>query len=320
MSEKNLIYKNKRYKKKIISISDKINLDVFSKIIYSKLLIYMTNKNEYNPINIKPLSIKRILLNGQLKPNEFILFFLYKESLKKSKSKNSIKEKDYNEEITEDEDEDVAAIKKDEDEAEQKNKTNSINKENLNVVIKNKNENIFNPEFPLLHNKITNTYSNIENLPIKYINLIIFYNKITISVDYLKCFYLILFFCGISNLIYFLIILSNFNFNFLGFNNLYQIFYAPLGFLLIATGIFGYKKINENIYNDKACLILTQLSFISPMCSFALSRFSSEDNIKRNVMIDIIINLLSSFISFICIIILKEVKRVQNSEKNILEV
>ena len=306
MSEKNLIYKNRKYKKKLISNSDNISLDIFSKISPLKLLIYITNQNESNPISIKAFSIRRILLNGQLKPNEFILFYLYKESLKKSRSKNKKKEEDINEEITEDEDENAAAI--------------NNNNENINLIIKNKNENIFNPEFPLLKNKITNTYSNIENLPNKYINLIIFYNKITISIDYLKCFYLTLFLCGIFNLINYLFFLYNKNIDFLGFNMLYYIFYFLLAFLLMTTGIFGYKKINENIYNDKICLGLTQLSFISPIFSLALSRISSEDSFHRNVITEIIINFISSFLSFLCIIILKEVKRVQNSDKNIIEI
>ena len=319
MSEKNLIYKNKKYKKKLISISDDINLDIFSKIQSSKLLIYTANKNDSNPLSIKAFSLKKILINGQLKPNEYILFFLYKESLKKSKSKNKKKEENIiNEEVTEDEDENATAIKK--DEIEQKDQSNNNNKENIYLDIKNKNENIFNPEFPLLQNKITNTYSNIENLPQKYINLIIFYNKITISIDYLKCFYLTLFFCGIFNLINFLILLSKKNINFLGFNNLYYIFYFLLAFLLMATGIFGYRKINENAYNDKFCFALTQLSFISPIFCFVLSRIPSEDNTKRNGIIDIIVNFISSIISFFCIIILKEVKRAQNSEKNIIEI
>lgn len=318
MSEKNLIYKNRKYKKKLISNSDNISLDTFSKMFSLKLLIYMANQNKSNPINIKAFSIKRILLNGQLNPNEFILFYFYKESLKKSRSKNKKKEEDINEEITEDEDENAAAIKK--DDVENKNQTINNNNENINLIIKNKNENIFNPEFPLLKNKITNTYSNIENLPNKYINLIIFYNKITISIDYLKCFYLTLFLCGIFNLINYLFFLYNKNIDFLGFNMLYYIFYFLLAFLLMTTGIFGYKKINENVYNDRICLGLTQLSFISPIFSLALSRISSEDSFHRNVITDIIINFISSFLSFLCIIILKEVKRVQNSDKNIIEI
>ena len=320
MSEKNLIYKNKTYKKKLISISD---IGTFSKMFSSKILqqiflIYMANKNKSNPINIKAFSIKRILLNGHLKPNDFILFYFYKESFKKSGVRNIKQKEVINEEITDDEDENAVAIKKGNEE--QKNQTNNNNKEKINLDIKNKNENIFNPEFPLLRNKITNTYSNIDNLPKKYINLIIFYNKITISIDYLKCFYLTLFFCGIFNLINYLAVLSNKNINFLGFYNLYYIFYFILAFILMATGFFGYKKINENVYNDKICLGLTQLSFISPIFSFVLSRISSEDNVNRNTILDIIINLLSSFISFLCIMILKEVKRVQNSEKNIIEI
>ena len=40
----------------------------------------------------------------------------------------------------------------------------SDTKDAMNLNVKNKNENIFDPELPLLQNKISNTFSSIENI------------------------------------------------------------------------------------------------------------------------------------------------------------
>jgi len=126
-----------------------------------------------------------------------------------------------------------------------------------------------------------------------------------------------LFFCGIFNLIYFFDILFDKNKTSSNYDNFYHIFYFPLAALLMITGIYGYKKINENIYDDELCIWLTHACFLSPICSFALSRISSEDNVRNNIMMNYVINFISCFFSFFCIIILKEAERVKNSEKNI---
>ena len=195
-----------------------------------------------------------------------------------------------------------------------------LNRDKQDMILdaKNKNDVFFSSDIPLLKDRISNTFSNIENLPKKYINLIILCNKITINLDYLKCFYLTLFCCGLFNLIYLYNVLFDKNRNSLYLDNIYHLFCFPLAIILIITGIYGYKKVKENVYDNDMCLFLTHLSFICPLCSFALSRFCCEDNVTKRIMMNLIINFISSFISFFSIIILKEAVRENNCEKNIL--
>ena len=321
MSEVNIIYQDKEYnyyKDEHISNSDSINVNIVTDILSSKSSLYITNQNHSKHIEIKPLSIQKILSNGQLEPNEYILFCFYKDPLPKSRNNNRKKEKDNNEETTEeDEEESTNTIKDDE----QSQNMENLNKDKNSIIldVKNKNENIFDPKLPLLNNKIVNHFSNIENIPKKYINLIIFYNKITISIDYLKCFYLTLFFCGIFNLIYFIDILFDRKKVFSNLDNLYYISCFPLALFLMITGSYGYNKIKNNIYNDKTCIYLSYICFISPIFSFILSRICSDNDLKNNIFMNIIINFICSFLSFLCIFILKEVERIKQSEKNILQ-
>ena len=222
-----------------------------------------------------------------------------------------------NEETTEDDEESMSSVKEDEDAPNPKNinENKDKDKQDITLNIKNKQDNIFNPEFPLLQNKVTNTFSNIEHLPQKYINLIIFCNRITISLDYLKCIYLTLFICGLFNLIYFCDIFFSKN---TSLDNLYHIFCLPLAVILMITGIYGYKKVSQNKYDDENCIRLTYLSFFAPICSFAFSKIYLEENARKNFMMNVIINVISSLFSFIAITILKEFERVKNAEKNIL--
>ena len=281
---------------------------------FSKSTFYITNPNFPKNIELKQSSIKRIFSNGQLNPNKYIQFYFNKKPLTLERRK---KEKENNEETTEDEEESTATIKEDEDALSSKNLTLNKDKEKdkqaILLELKNRNENIFNPNLPLLQNRIQNTFSNLDTLPQKYINLIILCNKITISLDYLKCLYLTVFFCGLLNLIYFLNILLDKN---TSFENLYQMFCFPLALILMMTGSFGYKKAKENIYDNTINMRLTYLSCFFPIGSFGLSKMY----MKRNFMMNIGINFISSFFSFLCIIILKEVERVKNSEKIILQV
>ena len=319
MSEDNIIYQDKEYsyyKDEHISNSDSINLNIVDNILSSKTSLYITNQDHSKHIEIKPCSIKKIVSNGQLEPNEYILFCYYKDPLPESRNNNRKKEKENNDE-TEDEEESTNTIKDDD----QSQNMDNLNKEKNPIIldVKNKNENIFDPKLPLLNNKIVNHFSNIENIPKKYINLIIFYNKITISIDCLKCFYLTLFFCGIINLIYFIDILFDRKNTFSNFDNLYYISCFPLAACLMITGVYGYNKIKNNIYNDKICINLSYICLISTIFSFILSRICSDNNLKNNIFMNIIINFICSFFSFLCLFILKEVERIKQSEKNILQ-
>lgn len=296
MSEANrLVSQDKDRYPKSASLEN-TNIDEFNKIVSNKSTLYITNQFFLKDININSKSIKRIISNGELDQNEYISFYFYREKEDKKDNTNNNKVK----------------IKI------------SINKENkesaVTLNVKNKNENIFDPELPLLSNKISNTFSNIEDLPKKYINLILCGNKIIISLDYLKCFYLTIFFCGLLNLFNFvnnLFIKNGVNYK---YDNLYDIFSCPLAFVLMITGIYGFKKVNSNIYDDELCINLTNVSFILPICSFALSKLSSRRYVAKGITMNIFINFISSIFALFCLIVLKEAEREKNSEKNIIQI
>ena len=267
--------------------------------------MYITNPNFVKHIKIKSKSIKRILSNGELEPNEYIFFYFYREEDKNNNKIESIKNNKMKIKIN----------------LKESNNIKKENKEtNIALNVKNKNENIFDPELPLLSNKISNTFSNVEHFPKKYINLILCGNKIIISLDYLKCFYLTIFICGLFNLISFvnnLFIKNGANYK---YDNLYDIFSCPLALVLMVTGIYGFKKVNSNIYDDEICINLTNISFILPICSFALSKLASRRYVAKSITMNIVINLISSIFALFCIIILKEAEREKNSEKNIINI
>lgn len=315
MSEKDLILQDKEYnfdKIQNISFLNAKNVKTPRRFLQNQTLLYIRFPNNKNHIDIKASSIKRILSNGKLEQTAYISLNLDIDPLSLEKGETKRKEKETNEETTEDEEESISI--KDETNIQSPKNINS-DKQVIILDVKNKNENIFNSKLPLLKNKISNTFSNIENLPKKYINLIIFYNKFTINIDSLKCLYLTIFFCGLFNLLYFFDLFFDKN---RSLDYFYYILYFPLAVIFISTGIYGYKKVKENIYDNEICLRLTYISLISPIFSFILSKICSEISMKRNTMLNLIINFISSLFSFFCITILKEVERVNNSEKNIL--
>ena len=177
---------------------------------------------------------------------------------------------------------------------------------------------IFDPNFPLLNNKIVNTFSNIDidKVPQKYLSLIICGNKAIINLDYLKCIYPTILCCGILNLIYFINIL--FTINMQSNISFHYFLYIPLAILLIFTGFYGYKKVKKNIYDDEICIILTNLCTIAPIFCFALSRIYKEDITRSQIVINFLINIISCFFSFSSIIILKEAERMKNCERDII--
>ena len=319
MSENVIIFQDrqsdlKENKTKSITKSKK-DIDIFSKIFSEKFSFLILNHKHSIISKLKMTSIKRIMSKSNLKYNDYILLSFKNEHIS-IRGEKTIKEKEVSGEITEDEEENTVILK---NEDSTRNQTLNENKKDIILDINNKKENIFDSDIPLLKDKINNTFSNIENLPKKYINLIILCNKVTINLDHLKCCYLILFLCGFFNLIYF------FNITFYNIyiiapylENIYHFFCFPLGILLMVTGVYGYEKIKENIFDDDICLTLTHLSFITPLCSFALSRFNSEDNATKSIIMNFFINFISCFDSFFSIIILKEADRVNNCEKKIL--
>ena len=305
MSETNRLIcqdKDNHCKNKFSPSSENNNIDIFNKILSNISNMYITNQNFVKNIKIKSKSIKRIISNGELDPNEYIFFYFYREEDKNNNRMESTINNKMKIKIN---------LKKE---------SNIVNKENKETSVKNKNDNIFDPELPLLSSKISNTFSNVENFPKKYINLILCGNKIIISLDYLKCFYLTIFICGLFNLISFvnnLFIKNGANYK---YDNLYDIFSCPLALVLMVTGIYGFKKVNSNIYDDEICINLTNISFILPICSFALSKLASRRYVAKSITMNIVINLISSIFALFCIIILKEAEREKNSEKNIIQI
>ena len=317
MSSTNLILQDKEinYEKEypIIKIDNSLNSDLYEKIIKERTSFnIIISKNSLN-INLDIISLKRIFSLNQLKYNEYITLNYDKDDLNINLDVNSLNEsitffnnkktdKEINEETTEDGDESTV---KEVDKLKEKH-----NKNYINLPIKKTIDNVFDPNFLLLNNKIHNTFSNIDKFPKKYLSLIICGNKAIINLDYLKCIYPTILCCGILNLLYFINIIlkiyKNLNMNF------HYFLYIPLSMLLIITGIYGYKKVKKNIYNDEFCMILTNLSSIAPIFSFALSLIYKDKFENCHIFINFIINFLSCFFAFCCIIMLKEVKRMKN--------
>lgn len=305
--------KSECHKEICFSKSDSKSLDNFIDILLKKSSLSIKFENNSDNISIKLSSIKRIFSNGHFGINKYINYYFNKKLLSQLEINNLIKEKEINDETTEEDEEETTTVIIKENEPSESQKNIGKDRQVIQIDVKNKNENIFNPELPLLNQKITNTFSNIENMPNKYINLIILCNKITINIDFLKYLYLTLFFCGLLNLKWFLIFLFG---KIKIYDLLYHFFLFPMALLLMITGLYGYKKVNKNIYDDKYCLIFTYLSFFAPLLGFSLSKISSEDFIKKKLMVNNIINFISSLFSFFCITIIKEIKRVNSFEKD----
>ena len=326
MSERNLFLQdidknrnkghiNNRYK-------NLINIDLPDKIISEQSSLNIIVKNKEEILNIDIFSVKRIFSLNQLDYKDYINFTFDKDDLNLKSEEPSLSEsltistsrsihKEINDETTDDDGEE-SIIKEDD-------KLNKdVNKNDLSLPIKKKNDHIFDPNYPLLNNKICNTFSNLETVPTKYLSLIICGNKAIISIDYLKCMYPSILFCGIYNLIYFISIVFNSNIN---LDRIYHYFlYIPLSILLIITGLYGYRKVKKNIYDDKFSLILTNLCIISPIFFLTLTRIYQEEYEKSHFILNFIINLISCFCSFSCIIILKEFERVKNSGKDLINI
>ena len=323
MSDNNLILQENEYKSsKKLSILKNNKLTVessFNKLISQQTSLNIIIFNNSSAFHLDISSIKRIFSLNQLDYKEYITLSSGKDELNINSEKHSLSEsititlqrkteKQLNEETNDDregsstkEDDDLNIHKKQKD---------------INIPVQKKPDNIFDPDFPLLNNKIVNTFSSIDKVPQKYLSLIICGNKAIISLDYLKCIYPTILCCGIFNLLYFVNILFSINTQ---LNLSFHYFlYIPLALLLIITGFYGYKKVKKNIYDDEFCIILTNLCTIAPIFSFALSWIYKEEIDKSQIIANFLNNFISCFSSFSCIIILKEAERVKNCEKDII--
>lgn len=324
MSENNLMlqdYLPKR-ERKSLKIKDHklIDSSLFQEVISEQSSLNITIAYKSQNINLDISSIKRIFSLNMLEYKDYIILNLDNPDLNINSEEHSLtdsltithnrkKDKDMNEETTDDGEE--STIKEDDLLNEEKNK-----KDASLTVKKRQDNNAFDPNFPLLHNKIVNTFSSLDKAPQRYLSLIICGNKTIISLDYLKCIYPSIICCGIFNLLYFVNILytlsEHLNLSF------HYFIYIPLALLLIITGFYGYKKVKKNIYDDEFCIILTNICAIAPIFCFALSWIYKNEIAKSQVIINFLINFISCFFSFSCIIILKEAERVKNCEKNIV--
>ena len=323
MSDNNLLILNSQIKNKVEELSNNnivqsIDSSIYSKIIESKSSFNIKIQNKLSNINLDISSLKRIFSYNQLDYIKYLSLIQDKEELNMNIEVNSLSEsltipvnrkteKEINEETTEED----TTIKEDDLINDEKNKNN------VSISVKIKNDNIYDPNFPLLKNKIDNTFSNIDKVPQKYLSLIICGNKAIINLDYLKCIYPTIFCCGIFNLLYFVnIVLKIYKHMNIVFHYLLCF---PIAILLIITGIYGYKKVKKNIYNDDFCMILTNICSIAPIFSFALCLIYKEELLNNHIIINFLINFISCFFSFSCIIILKEAERMKKSEKDILQ-
>ena len=198
MSKRKLNIEDKKYNyyiKEYLSDSETTDINLYSHIIFNKSLFYITNQNHSCHISINQQSLQKILLNGELEPYEQILFCYYKDMIpplfnndEKQKKENHHKyrlksAKKEKEKKKENEDIILNVVN-----SEENNEKGNMNISKNNFYLNNFNEknNINNgSDFELL-----DTASN-ENIIYKDEYLISLYkNKINITIENLKCFYL----------------------------------------------------------------------------------------------------------------------------------
>ena len=137
------------------------NSSLLNKIISEKPSLNITIPDKSLNICLDISSVKRIFLMNQLDYEDYINIFFDKDELNINSEGHSLSEsmtistnrkteKDFNEEITEEGDE--ITIKEDDSLNDEKNK------KDIALTIKKRNE-IFDPNSPLLNNKICNTFS-----------------------------------------------------------------------------------------------------------------------------------------------------------------
>ena len=318
MSKRKLNIEDKKYNyyiKECLSDSETSDINIYSNIISNKSLFHVTNQNHSSHISIKPQSLQKILLNGELEPYDQILFCYYKDMIPQLFNNNEKQKKENHhknrlrstkkEKEKKKENGDIILNVVNPNNFEENDEKRNMNVNNNNFYLNNfneKNDDIkYGPDFELLDN-VTN-----ENIKPKEEYLITLYkNKININNENLKCFYLSLLVCGLIYIIYFLDVIMDKNKT---INCLYNISSFPMATLLIITGIYGYYLINKKIYDDKLCIILTYLCFISPFISFIFSRISSQENVRKNIIMSIFINIVIIFFAGICIYILNKLAK-----------
>ena len=316
MSKRKLNIEDKKYNyyiKEYLSYSDNTDINIYSQIIANKSLFYITNQNHSNHVGIRSQSLQKLLLNAELEPYEHILFCYHKDmppqllnNDEKSKKENHHKlrlKSAKKEKEKKKENEDIILNISSPDNLEENNeKENNENNFHLNNF-NEKNDINYEPDLELLNRKSNEIIT-------------LYKNKIQIKSDNLKCFYLSLLLCGLIYTIYFLDVIIDKNKT---INCLYNIFSFPMAALLIITGMYGYYLIEKKIYDDKLCIILTYLCLICPFVSFIFARISSQENVRKNIIMSIFINITIVFLSGICIYILNKLAKKNNKNGLLFE-
>ena len=332
MSKRKLNIEDNKYNYFIKEISEPeiTDINIYSKIFSNKSSFYITNENHSNLIQINELSLKKILLNIQQEPYEYILFTFYKDKLP---SHFNDKEKPKNKNINENNNKTkLRSAKKQKQKEKEKDNEDVIlnisspeqltkeeekqNDSNNNIYSNNfsKNENPYYSELELLNIKSNENIIKIKNLQSKYL-LLLCNDKIKITNKNVRCFYLSLVVCGLIYYLFFLDALIDKNKT---IKCLFYLFCFLLSILLLITGIYGYYKINEKIYNDKKCIILTYFCIISPIMNLIFALISSEEYVRKNIIYTII-NVITMIFAGICAYFLKELKNKKNKNGLLFE-
>ena len=335
MSKRKLNFEDNKYNYYIKEFTEPeiTDINIYSKILSNKSSFYITNENHSKIIQINELSLKNILLKIQQEPYEYILFTFYNDNLpsqsndnekpknknklrgaKKPKQKEKIKEKEIEKEKEKENEDVILNVSSPERLIKEEEKQNeSINNIYLNNYTR-KNENPYNAELGLLNIKSNENLIKTDNLQDKYL-LLLYNDKIKITNQVIKCFYLILLFCGLIYGFIFVDALIDKNKT---VTCLFYISCFPLSFLLIITGLYGYYKINAKIYDDNICIFLTYSCIIAPFLNFIFSLISSEENVRKNIM-NILINFITIIFAGICAYILNELKNKKNKNGLLFE-
>ncbi len=327
MSKRKLNIEDKKYIyyiKEDTSDCESSAIHIYSKILSNKSSFYITNEDHSSHLEIKPSSLKKILLKGQNDPIEYILFSFYKDILISQINNN--KDNSHNNENEEHKEKDIKLnnhknkLRSDKKKKQKENESIIINIPSTETINDDKedhkinNENNYDIEIDLFNNKSNENLMKSDESQDNILCLL--NNRIRITNDNLKCFYLSLFFCGMIYIINFLDALINKNQT---IKCLFNIFSFPLSILLMYTGIYGYFKINKKIYDDKRCINLTYASFFTPFLSFIFSRISSDENVRKNIVMSIFINLITICFSGICGYILRELNNINNNKGLLFE-
>ena len=187
-------------------------------------------------------------------------------------------------------------------------KNESISKEMTNVI------NNFNTNESYTNEKVNNTSneeSDNEEVSFKKVNnnnyKLIF--ALPPQAVRIKWFYLLLSLLGIAYIILFICGLANEKVGFI-FNNFCM---CIIGVLLLITGIFGFSRINNRIYDNNILLIFTIICMIFGIIGIIIVEVNK--NTKRYLVCSLSFGILTNIISLLCIIWTLQLKIMEQRAK-----